>query len=303
MLVWVVYFFIYAFVGWIYESIYVSIKLKKLTNRGFMHGPIIPIYGFGGIICVFCGIYSNQNLIYTVIAAVIICTSMELFTGITMEELFKVRYWNYDRYRFNIRGYICPQVSLVWAFMAFLVNIIVQPFVVDLVNELSKPFINWFGITIIIFSLIDSIIAYSEAIDLRATYEEFTDNNKNLILLQQKIDNMQIELGDNIDDIKDKLKEISNEARSSLFTFRINGNIYLQNSKQVERLSAVKNRLSNIDSDRLSDLLEEIDTIQIKLRSSLNKNHSKAKNILKRNPESISTRIEKQIKKYSHKEL
>jgi uncharacterized membrane protein len=296
-----VYFFIYAFAGWIYESIYVSAKLKKITNRGFMHGPIIPIYGFGGLIFIMCGIYTGQNLIKTVISAVIICTLMELFTGVTMEKLFKVRYWNYDKYPHNIRGYICPRVSTIWALMGIFVFTFIHPLIREVVISIPINYLNIFSYISITLVLIDTTISYFEAIDLRATYEEFADNNKTIILLQKKLDNLQNDLGDNLDDVKDKLSEMSVEARNIISNFKQNGNIYLQNSKQVERLSSIKNRLSNIDFDRKNDVLSEIDSLQNRLRRGVNKKYKNARNILRRNPESISTRIEEQIKKNNRK--
>lgn len=107
------YFFFYSFVGWIWESSYVSILTKRLTNRGFLTGPMLPIYGSGAVVML-CATYPVQSSdIGIFLLGLIVATILEYVTGVVMETLFQVRYWDYSDKKFNIRTYL-PKLSLAW---------------------------------------------------------------------------------------------------------------------------------------------------------------------------------------------
>lgn len=98
------YFFFYSFVGWIWESSYVSILTKRLTNRGFLTGPMLPIYGSGAVVML-CATYPVQSSdIGIFLLGLIAATILEYVTGVVMETLFQVRYWDYSDKKFNIQG-------------------------------------------------------------------------------------------------------------------------------------------------------------------------------------------------------
>lgn len=110
------YFFFYSFVGWIWESSYVSILTKRLTNRGFLTGPMLPIYGSGAVVML-CATYPVQSSdIGIFLLGLIAATILEYVTGVVMEALFQVRYWDYSDKKFNIQGHICLSSSLAWAY-------------------------------------------------------------------------------------------------------------------------------------------------------------------------------------------
>lgn len=106
------YFFFYSFVGWIWESSYVSILTKRLTNRGFLTGPMLPIYGIGAVVML-CATYPVQSSdVGIFLLGLIAATMLEYVTGVVMEALFQVRYWDYSDKKFNIQGHICLSSSL-----------------------------------------------------------------------------------------------------------------------------------------------------------------------------------------------
>ena len=119
---WLFFFYFYCFCGWCFESTYVSIKTKKLTNRGFMRGPFLPIYGSGAIMMLVVSMPFKDSLILTYIAGCIGATALEYVTGVTMEALFKVRYWDYSKNKFNFQGHICLGSSLAWGFLTILMT-------------------------------------------------------------------------------------------------------------------------------------------------------------------------------------
>lgn len=104
---WLFFFYMYCFFGWCFESAYVSAKSRKLVNRGFMRGPFLPLYGSGAIMMLVVSMPFQENIFMTYIAGVIGATTLEYVTGVAMEALFKVRYWDYSNQRFNFQGHIC----------------------------------------------------------------------------------------------------------------------------------------------------------------------------------------------------
>ena len=109
---WILYFYVYCFLGWIFESCYVSFRKKEWVNRGFLHGPFLPIYGSGAVMMLFVSEPFKNNLILTYFAGVVGATLLELVTGAAMEALLKVRYWDYSNQKFNYKGYICLSSSV-----------------------------------------------------------------------------------------------------------------------------------------------------------------------------------------------
>ena len=68
------FFFLYCFLGWVFESTYVSVMERKLTSRGFLRGPVIPIYGFGAMIIVFATTPFRGNYLAEYIAGAVAAT-------------------------------------------------------------------------------------------------------------------------------------------------------------------------------------------------------------------------------------
>lgn len=106
--------------GWIWECFYVSFKcaLEKkkwsFINRGFLHGPVIPIYGVAAIAILLTTIQLRENTIAIYVIGALTATLFELVTGSVMERLFKVKYWDYTDLPLNYHGHICLFVSLFW---------------------------------------------------------------------------------------------------------------------------------------------------------------------------------------------
>lgn len=86
---WLSFFYIYCFLGWCFESTYVSIKSKKLVNRGFMRGPFLPLYGSGAMMMYVVSLPFQSNIVLTYIAGVVGATALEYITGVLMEMLLK----------------------------------------------------------------------------------------------------------------------------------------------------------------------------------------------------------------------
>ena len=124
---WALLFFFYCFCGWVWESCYVSAKQRHWVNRGFLHGPLLPIYGSGAIIILFATLPVADNFWLVYFLGMLAATALEYVVGAVMEQLFKVRYWDYTKQPFNLHGYICLTSSIAWGFFSDLLIYVIHP--------------------------------------------------------------------------------------------------------------------------------------------------------------------------------
>ena len=117
---WMLIFYIYCFLGWCFESTVVSVQQRRFVNRGFLRGPMLPIYGFGAtlLLHVSLPLYNHPAALFAV--SMLVATISQYIVGVVMEKLFKVKYWDYSSHRFQFQGRICLQSSLCWGILAVL---------------------------------------------------------------------------------------------------------------------------------------------------------------------------------------
>ncbi len=121
------YFIIYSFLGWCMETIYCSLKEHRPVPRGFLYGPICPIYGVGVLmmICFFQPLMDRPVLFY--VTATVCMSAWEYFVGWFLETTTHIKYWDYSDTPFNLKGRICLWVSLTWGVLSFLVLYFIHP--------------------------------------------------------------------------------------------------------------------------------------------------------------------------------
>ena len=108
-------FFIYSFLGYLVESTCVSFNKKKIiVSRGFLIGPYLPIFGFGGLLMTLTLEKYRDDLLALFIISMVICLSIEYFSSYILEKLFKLRWWDYSKKHFNLNGRICLDVGLMF---------------------------------------------------------------------------------------------------------------------------------------------------------------------------------------------
>ncbi len=154
-------FFIYAILGWVIETILVSIEKRRFVNRGFLIGPYCPIYGFGGLaITIFLKNYTKDPIVLFLMA-VIICGCIEYFTSYIMEKIFKARWWDYSTKKYNINGRICLETIIPFGLLGCFVIYISNPIIFKYLSMCSETLLNVIsGICLTIF-LIDNVISYN----------------------------------------------------------------------------------------------------------------------------------------------
>lgn len=185
---WVLFFFFYCFIGWVWESCYVSVRKKQWVNRGFIHGPLLPIYGTGAVGVLLCtiGVRDSAGLVF--LLGMTGATALEYVTGACMERLFRVRYWDYSRHRLNLNGHICLQVSIGWGgFSVLLVRGIHLP-VERAVLWLPETAADILAFAMTILFAVDFTQSFNEAMDLRETLVRLSESNERIRRLQKRLE-------------------------------------------------------------------------------------------------------------------
>ena len=123
------YFFVYGFLGWCSEVGFAAVKERRFVNRGFLNGPICPIYGVGVSIVVAFLTPIKSNLVLLYITSVILVTLLEGVTGWAMDKIFHNKWWDYSDMPLNIGGYVCLTFSLVWGVACVVIMDFIHPFI------------------------------------------------------------------------------------------------------------------------------------------------------------------------------
>lgn len=248
---WLLYFYIYCFVGWLWESCFVSIRTRHWVNRGFLRGPYLPIYGTGAIAMLIIAMPFRDNIFLTFFAGLIGATLLEYITGVCMESLFKVRYWDYSNQPFNFQGQICLSSSLCWGVFTVILTRYGHKPVQYFVSLLPNFILILTDITISIFFITDSIHSFQEAMDLRHLLEDMTKAKEQLERLRSRLDLVLDEtsdkIGERIDEFKetgDRISERIDELKETTMT------------RSFELRNAITNNLKRL-SDYISELTEE----------------------------------------------
>ena len=165
---WLVYFYFYCIFGWVFESTYVSLRTHKLTNRGFMKGPWLPLYGSGAILVLLVTLPYADHPVGVYFAGMIAATILEYITGVVMVKLFKVRYWDYSYKKIQFQGHICLSSSLAWGGLSLLMVYEIHPPIVKFIDMWNENVVNILTFIVTICMAYDFANAFREAMDLRA---------------------------------------------------------------------------------------------------------------------------------------
>lgn len=185
---WMLFFFIYCFLGWVWESCYVSAKKKEWINRGFLHGPFLPIYGSGAIIVLIWTIGVRNHIVLVFLFGMIGATILEYVTGACMERLFKVRYWDYSHLPMNLNGYICLPVSLGWGVFSVLMVRGIHIPIEDLVLRIPERIGEVLTVICSTAFAVDFTLSFVEAMDLRDLLVRLSESNEKIQRFQKRLE-------------------------------------------------------------------------------------------------------------------
>ena len=184
---WVLFFFFYSFVGWVWESCYVSARKHRWVNRGFMHGPMLPIYGSGALVVLISTIGVRENILLIFLFGMTAATLLEYATGAVMERLFHVRYWDYSNQKLNLHGYICVTSSLCWGcFSVLLVRVIHVP-VENAVLKFPLMAADGIALVLAVAATADLTQSFNEAMDLKRILMQLEESKAQIHKLEERL--------------------------------------------------------------------------------------------------------------------
>lgn len=207
--VWMLIFYVYCFLGWCFETAVVSIQQRRFVNRGFIRGPMLPLYGTGAVVILFVALPLRAHPVLLFICGMIAATLLEYVTGWAMETLFKVKYWDYSTHKLQYKGRICMQSSLAWGALSLLLVRLIHPPIETMITALPLWIAHVFNILISVFFAADTAYAFRTALDFAHVLEELTN-------LRGQMADIRAQLEDAAADTREKLTEKVQETREHL---------------------------------------------------------------------------------------
>lgn len=251
------YFLIYSFLGWCMEVVFCSIDTGKFVNRGFLNGPLCPIYGFGAVILILILTPIAGNLLVLYVGSVLLTSALELVTGFLLKKLFHTSWWDYSDQRFNLGGYICLKFSLLWGLAGIVLMRVLHPLLSGLVDMIPH-----------VLGIILLIVAYAAVItDAVVTVNAITKMNRDLGELakiakglHQGSEATAEALGTRAIAMAKKVEELDLEGRKQQLTEKIEE----QRNALMEKNARLRKRLlrafPNMKNTRHPKALEELRT-------------------------------------------
>lgn len=153
-------FFIYSLFGWIIEVLFTSIRNKRLTFRGFLIGPYLPIYGFASIVMIMSLDKFKDNFIAFFVMASLTAASLEYLTSFIMEKIFKIRWWDYSEKKYHLDGRICLSNTVLFGILGSVVMYLINPKITTFLYGINSELLIIFGSISLVIILFDNIISY-----------------------------------------------------------------------------------------------------------------------------------------------
>ncbi len=215
------YFVLYSLLGWCMETVYCSIIERRLVPRGFLLGPICPIYGVGVLmmICWFAPFMGSPVLFYVI--ATVCMSAWEYLVGWFLETTTHIKYWDYSMYKFNLKGRICLWVSLTWGVLAYLILYWVHPAISRLVLKVPLPVRCVIAVVLAVLLIADTVTTIRKlALTAR---------------LMRKLDGMRVQLALGRAELEDSLQAAKEE-----FTEKLAANHRERKAKRAENNAALQ---------------------------------------------------------------
>lgn len=315
---WLAFFYIYCFFGWIFESTYVSLKERRPVNRGFLRLPMLPIYGTGAVMMLWVSLPVRDSLFLTWLSGLIGATVLEYVTGYVMEQLFKVRYWDYSNQKFNLRGYICLSSSIAWGFLTILMTRALHKPVDEFISAIPT------GVLFILLTIVSMVFVYDGIICTRNAFA-FGRSLMTMQKLRQELDRLQVqsallkmETADHFEEARMEFMALLDERYERLpeqTRLRINElkerlderKEYIEDFRELAELSldGIENRLAEYRNKTEQQLAELLKDREQNFRTLIKKHQRFAKTISRSNPSAKSRFYDmefKQFKEYADRE-
>ena len=311
---WLLFFFLYSFFGWIWESCYVSLREHRWVNRGFMHGPMLPLYGSGAVSVLIITLPVRDNLPLVFIMGMIGATLLEFFTGMIMESLFHVRYWDYSHLKFNIKGYICPVASLCWGVFSIMMVKVVHIPIEEVILKIPMTIADGLAFVLTVVAAVDFTQSFNEAMDMKKMLAQLDETKVQIQKLQERIREASEEMSEKLrtaaGDVPEKLRSPPATAGEMPGRLRTAAGDRSEKFRTAagDRSDTFLTAAGNVPEKlrmELAELKENAAKELQKILSRSDETHAGAMKQLRRNPTAASSRFKdvlEELKKYTEKD-
>ena len=300
---WLLFFFLYSFFGWIWESCYVSLREHRWVNRGFMHGPMLPLYGSGAVSVLIITLPVRDNLPLVFIMGMIGATLLEFFTGLVMESLFHVRYWDYSHLKFNVKGYICPVASLCWGVFSIMMVKVVHIPIEEVILKIPMAIADGLAFVLTVVAAVDFTQSFNEAMDMKKMLAQLDETKVQIRKLQERIREASEEMSEKL---RTAAGGVPEKLRSAAATAgEMPGRLRTAAGDRSEKLRTAAGDVPEKLRLELAELKENAAKELQKILSRSDETHAGAMKQLRRNPTAASSRFKdvlEELKKYTEKD-
>ena len=262
--VWI--FIIYAFLGWCSEVAFAAVNKGKFVNRGFLNGPVCPIYGVGMLIEVLCLWNLRDRPLLLFLGSALLTTALEFVTGFVLERVFHDKWWDYSDMPFNIKGYVCLKFTILWGLAASFIIGAIHRFIYMLIEK--TPFV--LGVILLaVFSaafIADFTVTLTALVKLPKKLKAMAEAERALRAVSDKI-------GENISDTtiaaKEKGEALAEENKPRLEELKA------EYEKKKKELSAMLERnfvqrrifkaFPNLKNGRYKAIFDRISELKLKV--------------------------------------
>ena len=269
---WLLIFYSYCFLGWCFETTVVSAQQKRFVNRGFVRGPMLPLYGTGAVLLLFVALPLQKQPVVLFFAGMVTATVLEYCVGWAMEAIFKVKYWDYSSHRFQYKGRICLQSSIAWGVLTLLLVHFIHPPIADVLALLPPLAGGVLATAISVGVAADVGYAVRTALDRARVLEELTRLRAQIALAaeetREKLSTVAEETREKLssaaDDTREKLSAAAQNTRERLSEAAAGTRDKLQSAyeKRMEGVRGAGRQLlrgnPSAVSARFSDALREL---------------------------------------------
>lgn len=213
---WLFFFYFYCFGGWCVESAYVSVRTRKLTNRGFLRGPFIPLYGSGATMMLVVSMPFQDNVLLVYLAGCVGATILEYVTGVAMEALFKVRYWDYSDNRFNFQGRICLKTTLAWGFLTILTTEVIHVPVEQVMLAIPERVLTVVTVAVTVLFFADFSLSFKAAVDLRDLMAKMEKTKEDMMSIHGRLNVIISRAEESLEERKDAIAGSVEDLKRSI---------------------------------------------------------------------------------------
>ena len=205
------YFILYSFLGWAMETAYCSVLQRRFVMRGFLYGPICPIYGVGALMMILFFKPLTGNLVVFYLVSTVSMSAWEYFVGWLLETTTHMKYWDYSNHRFNLHGRISLFICLWWGVLSYVTIFHIHPFVAGLV-ALAPTLVRQILALILAAALLADAVATVRHLALAARVMKKLEQTADELALQSAL--ARAEVRDRVADAREELERTLAEARA-----------------------------------------------------------------------------------------